>query len=152
VPLFFITVYRLIAYLDITTTAVQDQIIRQNLNSRVFNAVYLNQKVRFNVQAVFLERLSLDRLTKVFTYISLTTDLCASINIPGEILKALPPDLNIVDLENDHKELKRLLRYSYKTVAKAEEKTSDWDVHQILVRQVNSAKKKHNKEIKKEYQ
>jgi hypothetical protein len=36
-------------------------------------------------------------------------------------------------------------------MAKAEGKNPDWDAHQILVKQVNSAKKKRNKEIKKEY-
>jgi hypothetical protein len=125
--------------------------MRQDLNSGVFNAAYLNQKVRFDVQAAFLERLSLDGLTKAFTHMSLTADPRAPTNVPDEILKALPPDLNIVDLENDRKELKRSLRYSYGTVAKAEGKTPDWDAHQILVRQVNSAKKKRNEEIKKEY-
>jgi hypothetical protein len=55
--------------------AVRNQVIRHNLKTGVFSKLYLNKKVKFDVQSTFLDRPSINGLTKAFTYISLTCDL-----------------------------------------------------------------------------
>lgn len=125
--------------------------MRHDPNSGVFNAAYLNKKVRFDVQAAFLERPSTDGLTRAFTHMSLTADPRAPKDVPDEIIKALPPDPDIVDLEREREELKCSLQNRYGAVKKAKGKTPDWDTHQDLIRQVGNARKKRYEEIKKQY-
>ena len=81
--------------------AVRDQVIRHNPKTGVFSGSYLNEKVRFDVQAAFLDRPSIDGLTKAFTYMSLTCNLHAPKDVPKEVMKALPPNLVIVELKKD---------------------------------------------------
>jgi len=85
----------------VTTSAVRDQVIRHDPRTGVFSRSYLNKKVRFDVQAAFLDRPFTDGLTKAFTYISLTCDPRAPKDVPKEVMKALPPNLVIVELEKD---------------------------------------------------
>jgi hypothetical protein len=75
--------------------------MRHNPRTGVFNKLYLNKKVRFDVQAAFLDQPSTDRLTKAFTYISLTCDLRTPKDVPKEVIKALPSNLVIVKLKKD---------------------------------------------------
>jgi hypothetical protein len=75
--------------------------MRHDLRTGVFSGLYLNEKVRFNVQAAFLDWPSIDGLTKAFTYISLTYDPRAPKDVPKEVIKALPPNLVIVKLKKD---------------------------------------------------
>jgi hypothetical protein len=67
----------------------------------VFSGLYLNKKVRFDVQAAFLDWPSTDGLTKAFTYMSLTCNPRAPKDVPKEVMKALPPNLVIVELKKD---------------------------------------------------
>jgi hypothetical protein len=80
---------------------VHNQVIRHNSKIGVFSRLYLNKKVRFNVQATFLNQPSTDKLTKAFTYISFTCNLHAPKDVPKEVIKALPPNLVIVKLKKD---------------------------------------------------
>jgi hypothetical protein len=75
--------------------------MRHDPRTGVFSRLYLNEKVRFDVQATFLDQPSIDRLTKAFTYMSLTYDPCTPKDVPKEVMKALPPNLVIVELEKD---------------------------------------------------
>ena len=60
--------------------------MRHDANSGVFNVAYLNEKVRFDVQAAFLERSSVDGLTRAFTHMSLTADPRA---LPTYLMRSL---------------------------------------------------------------
>jgi hypothetical protein len=87
--------------------------MRHDPRTGVFSKSYLNEKVRFDVQAAFLDRPSTDRLTKAFTYISLTCDPRAPKDVPKDVMKALPPDPVIVELEKDQWELYKAIRNKY---------------------------------------
>ena len=99
--------------LGATTTAVRDQIMRHDPNSGIFNAAYLNEKVRFDVQAAFLERPSNDGLTRAFTHMSITCNPCAPTNVPEEVMDALPPDPDIVYLEKQQEDLFKTIQKKY---------------------------------------
>jgi hypothetical protein len=75
--------------------------MRHDPRTGVFSRSYLNEKVRFDVQAAFLDRPSMNSLTKAFTYISLTYDPRAPKHVLQEVLAALPLDPAIVELETD---------------------------------------------------
>jgi hypothetical protein len=75
--------------------------MRHNSKTSVISGSYLNKKVRFDVQAAFLDRPSTDRLTKAFTYMSLTCDLRVPKDVSKEVMNALPPNLVIVELKKD---------------------------------------------------
>jgi hypothetical protein len=94
-------------------SAVYNQIIRHNSKTDVFSKLYLNKKVRFDVQAAFLDQSSTDRLTKAFTYISFICDLCASKDVSEEVMKALPSDLVIVELKKDWWKLYKTIQKEY---------------------------------------
>ena len=87
--------------------------MRHNPRTGVFSRSYLNEKVRFDVQAAFLDRPSMDGLTKAFTHMSLTCDPRAPKDVPKEVMKALPPNLVIVELEKDWWELFEAIRKEY---------------------------------------
>ncbi|KAI9808022.1 MAG: hypothetical protein M1827_007547 [Pycnora praestabilis] len=63
------------------TKAVRDQVMRHNSNSNIFQA-YLNQRVKFDVQAAFLECPSADGLLRAFAHMSLTCDPRAPTSVP----------------------------------------------------------------------
>jgi hypothetical protein len=84
-----------------TTSAVYNQVIRHDPRTDVFSRLYLNEKVRFDIQTVFLDQPSTDRLTKAFIYISFTCDLCASKDVSKEVMKALLSDPVIVEFKKD---------------------------------------------------
>jgi len=88
------------------TTAVRDQVMRQNPNSAVFNGAYINERVRFDVQSAFLGRPSATGLLRVFTHMSLRRDPRAPIHVPDEVLEALPRDSEIEELERQREQLK----------------------------------------------
>jgi hypothetical protein len=85
---------------------VQNQVIRYNPNSVVYNRTYINEKAKFDIQSAFLEHLSVHRLLCALTYIDLTCDPCTSITPSKEVLKALLSDLKIVELEQRQEQLK----------------------------------------------
>jgi hypothetical protein len=79
--------------------------MRHNPNSKVFNAAYLNKKVRFDVQAAFLKRPFNDGLTCAFTHMSLTCKPYAPTTVLEEVINALPPNHDIVRLERQREDL-----------------------------------------------
>ena len=88
--------YILITILEATITAVRDQIIRHKQNSAIFNSAYLNTRVRFDIQSTVIERLSVNRLTRAFTHISITYDPRSPKEVPEYIKDALPRDLKLL--------------------------------------------------------
>jgi hypothetical protein len=88
------------------TDAVRDQVMRHNPNSAVYNRSYINERVRFDVQSAVLERPSADGVLRMLTHMSLMRDPRALIHIPDDVLAALPPDPDIVALEQEREQLK----------------------------------------------
>jgi len=70
--------------------------MRHDPRTGVFSGSYLNEKVRFDVQSAFLDRPSMDGLTKAFTHMSLTCDPRAPKHVPQEVNPA-PQDLTTLD-------------------------------------------------------
>ena len=97
--------YILITILEATITAVRDQIIRHKQNSAIFNSAYLNTRVRFDIQSTVIERLSVNRLTRAFTHISITCDPRAPKEVPKYIKDTLPRDPKILGQEKERKTL-----------------------------------------------
>ncbi|KUI70859.1 hypothetical protein VM1G_06471 [Cytospora mali] len=72
-----------------------------------FNSAYINEKVQFHLQNAFLDEPTEDGLISLFTHISLTRDPRASRNmVPAEVWRDLPPDPEIVQLEQKRAVLK----------------------------------------------
>jgi hypothetical protein len=72
-----------------------------------FNSAYINEKVQFHLQNAFLDEPTEDGLIKLFTHISLTRDPRASKNmVPAEVWRDLPPDPEIIQLEERRAALK----------------------------------------------
>jgi hypothetical protein len=137
-------------YAGAATTAVRDQVMRHDPKSGIFNGAYLNEKVRFDVQSAFLERPSMDGLTRAFTHMSLTCDPRAPKEVPKEVINALPPDPVIVELETERKELYETIRKRYRFVNRARG-TKIGKEYQTLVGRIGNAKQKRHNDIKKQY-
>lgn len=73
--------------------------MRHNPNSAIYNGAYINEKVKFDVQSAFLERPSAHGLLRALTHMGLTCDPRAPTFVPDEVFRALPPDLEIVELK-----------------------------------------------------
>ena len=80
--------------------------MRHNPNSALFNGSYINERVRFDVQSAVLERPSVDGVLRMLTHMSLMCDPRAPIHVPDDVLAALPPDPDIVALEQEREQLK----------------------------------------------
>ena len=124
--------------------------MRHDPRTGVFSGSYLNEKVRFDVQSAFLDRPSMDGLTKAFTHMSLTCDPRAPKHVPQEVLAALSPNPAIVELETDRWELYKAIRKEYRFIKRARG-TDIGNLYQKLVAKVASAKKKRDEDIKKQY-
>ncbi|KAH6696617.1 hypothetical protein BKA61DRAFT_622814 [Leptodontidium sp. MPI-SDFR-AT-0119] len=74
------------------TDAVRDQVMRHNPNSAVYNGAYINERVPFDVLSAVLERPSADGILRMLTYMSLMRDPRALVQVPDDVLAALPPD------------------------------------------------------------
>jgi hypothetical protein len=124
--------------------------MRHDPRTGVFSGSYLNEKVRFDVQSAFLDRPSMDGLTKAFTHMSLTCDPRAPKHVPQEVMDALPPDSAIVELERDRWEVYEAIRKEYRFIKRARG-TDIGNIYQKLVAKVASANKKRDEDIKKQY-
>lgn len=94
-------------YIGKTSDAVRDQMMRHDPKWATFNSAYINEKVQFHLQNAFLEEPTEDGLIKLFTHISLTRDPLASKDmVPDEVWRSLPPDPEIVQLEERRAYLK----------------------------------------------
>ncbi len=129
---------------------MRDQIIRHNPNSDIFN-VYLNEKVRFDVQSAFLEHPSTDGLTRAFTHMSLTADRRAPTDVPRDIIDALPPDPEVLAIDVERAQLFKELREEYGFVSRAPGADIRKKKHQQLVRKIANKNKKLHEAAKKQY-
>ena len=107
-------------YLGTTTNTVQDQVIRYNPNSAIYNRSYINERVRFDVQSAVLERPSVDGVLRILIYMSLIRDPCAPIYILDDVLATLAPDLDITALKQEREKLKARVYRVQGTDAEAE--------------------------------
>jgi hypothetical protein len=80
--------------------------MRHNPNSAVYNGAYINERVSFDVQSAVLERLSANGILRMLTHMSLMRDPRAPMDVPDDVLAALPPDPEIVALKQRREELK----------------------------------------------
>jgi hypothetical protein len=137
-------------YIGAATTAVRDQIMRQNPNSAVFNSAYLNEKVRFDIQSAVMNRPSTDGLTLAFTHMGLTCDPRAPKDVPQSVRNALPPDPKIVKWEEERQTLFAKIRSRYGFLNQATG-TNMGDMYKTLVKNIKRTTKKREEDLKKEY-
>ena len=145
---------RLTAWVGVADTAVRDQVMRHDPMTGVFSGAYINHRVKFNTQDAFRERdVSDDGLTRAFAHMSIRCNPDVPDKVPAEVLRRLPPDPEIVDLERRHAAMCRELRYKYKFVKRALMKEAK--EYQDLGRQLTNARKCFNSEVnlafKKDY-
>ncbi|KAK1482093.1 FluG domain-containing protein, partial [Colletotrichum abscissum] len=87
--------------------AVRDQMMRHDPKFATFQGAYLNENVQFDLQNTFLEEETEEQMYKVFAHVSLTRDPRATRDmVPKEVWENLPPDPEIVELEQQRQELK----------------------------------------------
>jgi hypothetical protein len=109
-----------------------------------FNSAYINAKVKFHLQNAVLHEPHEDALIEMLTHISVTRDPRAGRDIvPAEVWRDLPPDPEIVELEQRRERLKsgqyRIRGHDN------EQQVRD------LTRQIRSKKAQRVKKIVKEY-
>ena len=73
--------------------------MRHNPNSAVYNGAYINERVPFDVLSTVLEQPSVDGILRILTHMSLIRDPRALVDVPNDVLVALPPNPVIVELE-----------------------------------------------------
>jgi hypothetical protein len=125
--------------------------MRHDPKSNIFEA-YLNERVKFDVQAAFLERPSQDGLLRAFAHMSLTCDPRAPTSIDSEVLDTLPPDPKILKLRRQREVLKSKIKADHKTIvrAKGTEIHEKYDRLDVAIRRIEAkrrrvAKKEHRK-------
>ena len=131
--------------LGAATTAVRDQVLRHNPLTGVFCRSYINEKIRFVVQDAVLDQPTDVGFLRAFTHMSLTRDPRAPKDVPKEVLAALPPDPEIVELMNERGEIKKT--YGYFTKAPPDIQLEA----EQLRRQIDSLQKQRDRAIKLEY-
>jgi hypothetical protein len=97
---------RLTAVLGKASDAVRDQVMRHNPFTCVFNEVYNNQAVRFNVQDAYLESdITDDGLNRAFTHMSIRYIPSAPKEVPREVMeRGVAADPEIAAFERQFKE------------------------------------------------
>jgi hypothetical protein len=116
----------------------------------VFSGAYINHRVKFNTQDVFLKRdVSDDGLTHAFAYMSIRCNPGIPKAVPTAVLCALPPDPDIANLGRRHAAMRQQLRYKYKLVKRAPPKEAK--EYQVLGRQLTSARKSFKDAITREF-
>ncbi|GKT96945.1 fluG domain-containing protein [Colletotrichum tofieldiae] len=87
--------------------AVRDQMMRHDPKFATFQGAYLNENVEFDLQNTFLEEETEEQLYGVFAHVSLTRDPRATRDmVPKEVWENLPPDPEILELEQRRQKLK----------------------------------------------
>lgn len=117
--------------------------MRHNPNSAVYNGAYINERVRFDVLSAVLERPSADGVLRILTHMSLMRDPRAPVQVPDDVLAALPPDPEITALEQQREQLKDGVYRVRGTDVEAEVKR--------LTAAIGSAKSRHRNIISEEY-
>lgn len=121
-----------------------------NPQTGVFSRSYINETVRFIVQDAVLDQPTDIRLLRAFTHISLTCDPRAPINIPEDILRALPADLELTQLEAERIELFSEIKSKFRYITRATG-TRLGNEYQQLQRRIASLEKTRLKELNKEF-
>lgn len=119
--------------------------MKHNPQTGVFCGSYINEKVRFIVQDAVLDQPTNVGFLRAFTHMSLTCDPRAPIDVPNEILKALPPDPEIMELTIERKAHKK--QYGSYNRAPLEIRKEC----EQLRRQIDSLQKQRDRAIKVEY-
>ena len=73
--------------------------MRYNLNLVVYNRAYINKRILFNILSIILERLSINNILYILTYMSLIRDPYTLVHVLNNVLIALPLDPDIVALK-----------------------------------------------------
>jgi len=90
----------------LSNNAVRDQIMRHDPRWTTFYS-YLNHSVEFDIQNTVLGQPTQDRLIKMLTHVSLMRDPRATQNmVPDEVWANLPPDPEVVRLQERRAQLK----------------------------------------------
>jgi hypothetical protein len=118
--------------------------MRHNPNSAVYNGSYINERVPFDVQSAVLERPSADGVLRMLTHMSLMRDPRAPVQVPDDVLAALPPNPDIIALEQQQEQLKAGAYRVQGTDVEAEVRR--------LTAAIGSARSRRRNIISKEYQ
>ncbi|KAM5350164.1 hypothetical protein ACJ41O_006669 [Fusarium nematophilum] len=86
--------------------SVRDQMMRHDPQFATFHHAYLNEIAYFDLQNAFLEEEKQSQLFRLFAHVSLTRDPTADM-VPADVWASLPPDPEIVKLEEQRAELKQ---------------------------------------------
>jgi hypothetical protein len=132
-------------FLGAATTSVRDQVIRHNPQTGVFCGSYINEKVRFIVQDAVLDQPTDAGFLRAFTHMSLTCDPRAPVDVPDEVMKALPPDPEIIELTREREEHRKTYRFFSRAPPEIREECEQ------LRRQIVSLEKQRERAIKVEY-
>lgn len=79
--------------------------MRHNLNSALYNRAYINERVPFDVLSAVLDRPSADGILHMLTHMSLMRNPRAPVREPDDVLAVLPPDPDIIALEQEREQL-----------------------------------------------
>lgn len=134
----------------LASDTVRDQVMRHDPMTGVFSGAYINHRVKFNTQDAFLERdVSDDGLTRAFAHMSIRCNPGIPKEVPPAVLRALPPDPDIADLERRYTTMFQQLRHRYKFVKRAPPK--EVKEYQDLGRQLTNARKSFKEEVSREF-
>jgi hypothetical protein len=125
--------------------------MRHNPFTGVFNEVYNNQSVRFNVQDAYLESdITDDGLTRAFTHMSIRCNPGASKEVPREVMeRLLAADPEIAVLERQFKESHTRIKWEYKFIKRAPKEIRE--AHKKLGQQLKAATKSLEDELEAEH-
>ena len=132
-------------FLGAATTSVRDQVMRHNPQTGVFCGSYINEKVRFIVQDAVLDQPTDAGFLRAFTHMSLTCDPRAPVDVPEEVMKALPPDPEITELTREREEHRKTYGFFSRAPPEIREECEQ------LRRQIVSLEKQRDRAIKVEY-
>lgn len=107
-------------YLDTTTDIVQDQVIRYNPNTAVYNRAYINKQILFDILSAVLKQFSVNSIFCILIYINFIQDPCIPIYISDNILAILLSDPDITVLKQKQEKLKTGVYQIQKTDIKTE--------------------------------
>lgn len=81
--------------------------MRHDPRFTTFHSAYINERVEFDLQNTFLENPTEDKLIRMFAHVSITRDPRATRDmVPDDVWRNLPPDPEILELEERRAELK----------------------------------------------
>ncbi|KAI0531848.1 hypothetical protein GGR58DRAFT_518190 [Xylaria digitata] len=124
--------------------AIRDQMMRHDPKWATFNSAYINAKVKFHLQNAVIHEAQEDALIEMLTHISVTRDPRAGRDIvPDEVWRDMPPDPEIVELEQRRERLKA---GQYRIRGGDNEQEI-----QNLTKEISSKKAQRVKAVKKEY-